>query len=63
MIPEIPEHIQKLMVDKIRLVNYKEMEHNRLLSIGRIYHTLSLVVEDNQTQDTVVICVQQFKPQ
>ncbi|CAF4457702.1 unnamed protein product, partial [Rotaria magnacalcarata] len=36
---------------------------NRLLSIGRIYHTLSLVTEENQSQDTVVIYVQQHKPQ
>ncbi|CAF3237234.1 unnamed protein product [Rotaria sp. Silwood2] len=63
MIVEIPLHIQKLMIEKIRRVGYKETEYNRLLSIGRIYHTLSLVTEDKKTQDTVVICVQQFKPQ
>ena len=63
MIVEIPAHIRKLMIDKIRLINYKETDYNRLLSIGRIYHTLSLVTEENQAQDTVVICVQQFKPQ
>jgi hypothetical protein len=63
MIIEIPPHIQKLMIEKIRLAGYKETEYNRLLSIGRIYHTLSLVSEENRTQDTVVICVQQFKPQ
>jgi hypothetical protein len=63
MIIEIPEHIRKLMVEKIRLIGYKETDYNRLLTIGRIYHTLSLVKEDNQTQDTVVICVQQLRPQ
>ncbi|CAF1152502.1 unnamed protein product [Rotaria sordida] len=63
MIIDIPPHIHKLMIEKIRRVGYKETEYNRLLSIGRIYHTLSLVTEDKQTQDTVVICVQQFKPQ
>ncbi|CAF3363299.1 unnamed protein product [Rotaria socialis] len=63
MIIEIPPHIQKLMIERIRRIGYKETEYNRLLSIGRIYHTLSLVTEDSQTQDTVVICVQQFKPQ
>jgi hypothetical protein len=51
------------MIEKIRLAGYKETEYNRLLSIGRIYHTLSLVSEENRTQETVVICVQQFKPQ
>lgn len=64
MIIEIPDHIRKLMVDRIRRMNYKETDCNRLLTIGRIYHTLSLVKEENQTtQDAVVICVQQFKPQ
>jgi hypothetical protein len=63
MITEISAHMQRLMIDNIRRTDYKETEYNRLLSIGRIYHTLSLVVENNITQDTVVICVQQFKPQ
>jgi len=64
MIIEIPTHVRKLMIEKIRRMNFKETDFNRLLSIGRIYHTLSLVKEENQTtQDTVVICVQQFKPQ
>lgn len=64
MIIEIPLHIRKLMIDKIRRMNYKETDCNRLLTIGRIYHTLSLVKEEAQTtQDTVVVCVQQFKPQ
>ncbi|CAF1097333.1 unnamed protein product [Rotaria sp. Silwood1] len=63
MIIDIPPHIRKLMIEKIQRVGYKETEYNRLLSIGRIYHTLSLVTDDNQAQDTVVICVQQFKPQ
>ena len=63
MIVEIPPHIHKLMIDNIRRICYQETEYNRLLSIGRIYHTISLVREENQSQDTVVICVQQFKPQ
>ena len=63
MIVEIPDHIHKLMIEKIRLVNCKPTDYNRLLTIGRIYHTLSLVTEENQAQDTVVICVQHFKPQ
>lgn len=63
MIMDIPLHIHKMMIEKIRRIGYKETEYNRLLSIGRIYHTLSLVTEDNQAQDAVVISVQQFKPQ
>jgi hypothetical protein len=64
MVIEIPAHVKKLMIEKIRRMNFKETDCNRLLSIGRIYHTLSLVKEENQTtQDTVIIFVQQFKPQ
>ncbi|UJR27809.1 hypothetical protein I4U23_009078 [Adineta vaga] len=63
MIVEIPPHIYKAMIEKIRLIGYKETGYNRLLSIGRIYHTLSLITEENRTQDTVFISVQQFKPQ
>ena len=63
MIVEIPDHIQQKMIEYIRRANLKETEHNRLLSIGKIYHTLSLVTEDDQSQDTVVIYVQQYKPQ
>ena len=63
MIVEIPPHIHKMMVENIRRAEYIETECNRLVSIGRVYHTLSLVNEKNYTQDTVVICVQQFKPQ
>ena len=63
MIIEIPTHVQKTMIDNIRRMNFKETDCNRLLSIGRIYHTLSLVKEDNPTQDSVVICILQFKPQ
>jgi len=64
MIIEIPPHIQKLMIERIRRMNFKETDCNRLLSIGRLCHTLSLVKDENQTaQDTVVIFVQQFKPQ
>ncbi|CAF3303438.1 unnamed protein product [Rotaria sp. Silwood2] len=63
MIIEIPGHIHQKMIESIRRAGYKETEYNRLLSIGRIYHTLSLVREENQSQDTVVIYVQQHKPQ
>jgi hypothetical protein len=63
MIVEIPGHIHQKMIESIRRAGLKETEYNRLLSIGRIYHTLSLVTEDNQSQDTVVIYVQQHKPQ
>jgi hypothetical protein len=63
MIIEIPYHIRKLMIEKILLVGYKKTEYNRLLSIGRIYHTLSLVTVENQPQDSLVIYVQQFKHQ
>ena len=63
MIVDIPLHIQNSMVKKINRTGYKETQYNCLLSIGRIYHTLSLVTDDNQTQDTVIISVQQFKPQ
>ena len=62
MILDIPAHIHKSMVENIRRAGYKETGYNRLLSIGRIYHTLSLVTEDDRAQDTVIICVQQFKP-
>jgi hypothetical protein len=63
MIIEIPTYVEKSMIEKIRAINYKETDCNRLLSIGRIYHTLSLVKEENNPiQDTVVIFVQQFKP-
>ena len=63
MIVEIPGYVKQKMIDTIRRAGYTETEYNRLLSIGRIYHTLSLVIEDNQSQDTVVIYVQQHKPQ
>ncbi|CAF3777058.1 unnamed protein product [Rotaria magnacalcarata] len=63
MIVDIPGHIHQKMSESIRRAGYKETEYNRLLSIGRIYHTLSLVTEENQSQDTVVIYVQQHKPQ
>ncbi|CAF1551520.1 unnamed protein product, partial [Adineta ricciae] len=63
MIVEIPAYVKQKMIDTIRRAGYTETEYNRLLSIGRIYHTLSLVIEDNQSQDTVVIYVQQHKPQ
>ena len=63
MILEIPTHIRQKMIESIRRAGYKETDHNRLLSIGRIYHTLSLVIEESQSQDTVVIYVQQHKPQ
>jgi hypothetical protein len=63
MILEIPSHIHQKMIVSIRRDGLKETEFNRLLSIGRIYHTLSLVIEENQPQDTVVIYVQQHKPQ
>ncbi|CAF1052106.1 unnamed protein product [Adineta ricciae] len=62
MVVEIPLHVTKIMIEKIRLSGYKETGYNRLLSIGRIYHTLSLVTEANPKPDTAVICVQQFKP-
>lgn len=51
------------MLDNIRRAEFIETDYNRLVSIGRVYHTLSLVNEKCSTQDTVVICVQQFKPQ
>lgn len=63
MITEIPLHINLKMIETIRRAGYEPTEYNRLLSIGRIYHTLSLVKEGNQSQDTVVIYVQQYKPQ
>ncbi len=63
MIVEIPGHIHQKMIESIRRASLKETEYNRLLSIGRIYHTLSLVIEENRSQDTVVIYVQQHKPQ
>ena len=62
MIVEIPGHIHHSMTESIRRANCKETEYNRLLSIGKIYHTLSLVIIDNQPPDTVVIYVQQHKP-
>ena len=63
MIVEIPNHIDLKMRESIRRANYQPTEHNRLLSIGRIYHTLSLVIEETQSQDSVAIYVQQYKPQ
>ncbi len=64
MIIEIPPYVQKSITENIRAINnYKETDCNRLLSIGRVYHTLSLVQEENNPiQDTVVILVKQFKP-
>jgi len=62
MIPNIPPFILKLISENIRRVGHQETEENCLLSIGRIYHTISLAVEDNPNQETVVICVQQYKP-
>lgn len=63
MIPEIPQHVRKMMVDNIRRLTFKETDCNRLLTVGRIYHTLSLATEETSSPDTVVICVQIFKPQ
>jgi len=63
MIVEIPGHIRQKMIESIRRAGYKETEYNRLLSIGRIYHTISLVTEEGRSQDSVVIYVQQHKPQ
>ncbi|CAF3911665.1 unnamed protein product [Adineta steineri] len=63
VIMEIPPHIEKIMIEKIRLAGHKPTDCNRLLNIGRIYHTISLITEENRSQDTVVITVQQFKPQ
>ncbi|CAF1128072.1 unnamed protein product [Adineta steineri] len=48
MIVDIPAHIHQKMIDSIRRAGCKETEYNRLLSIGRIYHTLSLVTEESQ---------------
>lgn len=63
MIVEIPLHVRKMMIDNIRRLTYKETDYNRLLSVGRIYHALSLVTEERPSPDTVVVCVQIFKPQ
>jgi len=63
MIMEIPQHIKQKMSDDIRRAGFQETDYNRLLSIGRIYHTLSLVIEENRSQDTVVIFVMQYRPQ
>lgn len=62
MIPLIPQYVSKFISENIRLVGHRETGENCLLSIGRIYHTISLAVEDNPNQETVVICVQQYKP-
>jgi hypothetical protein len=64
MIIEMPPHIHQEMTEFIRRAGYKQTEYNRLLSIGKMYHILSLVLlEDSQPQETVVIYVQQYKPQ
>ena len=63
MIIEIPTHIQAKMLESIRRAGLKETEHNRLLSIGKMYHTLSLVIEESRSQDAVVIFVQTYKSQ
>ena len=63
MIMEIPNHIEQKMFDSIRRTSYQPTDSNRLLSIGRIYHTVSLVKDESPNQDTVVIYVQQYKPQ
>jgi len=63
MIVEIPLHVRKMMIDNIRRLTFKETDYNRLLSVGRIYHALSLVTEERPSPDTVVVCVQIFKPQ
>lgn len=62
MIPNIPLYMDRLINDNIRRAGYLGTGNDRLLSIGRIYHTLSLAVEGNNNPDTVVICVQQYKP-
>ena len=63
MINEIPKHVEKLMLENIRRTDYQSTNYNRLLSIGRIYHTVSLADDDNRSQDSVVIFVKQFKPE
>ena len=63
MIVEIPTHIDQKMRECLRRVNCQPTEYNRLLSIGRIYHILSLVIEETPLQDPVAIYVQQYKPQ
>lgn len=62
MILEIPKQTEQKMLESIR-TNYEPTDCNRLLSIGRIYHTVSLVKDENPNQDSVVIYVQQYKPQ
>ena len=64
MIVEIPARIDQKMKESIRRANCHPTDHNRLLSIGRIYHTVSLVTIDNQLPpDAIVTYVQQYKPQ
>ena len=62
MIVDIPGHIYQKMLEAIQREGYQSTEYNRLLSIGRIFHTLSLVIEENSSQDTVIIYIQQYKP-
>ena len=62
MIIDIPSHIEQKIYESIRRTSYQLTECNRLLSIGRIYHTVSLVIEDNPVQDTAVIYVLHYRP-
>ncbi|CAF4072663.1 unnamed protein product, partial [Adineta steineri] len=62
MIVAIPGDFYRKMMISIRQAGLKETEYNHLLNIGKMYHTLSLVTKENQSQDTVVIYVQEYKP-
>ena len=62
MILQIPDYIAAKLFDAIRLAGYRATEYNRLLCHGKVYHTLSLVTEENRSQDFVVTYVQHHKP-
>lgn len=63
LITEIPKHIELNMKESIRRANCHPTDHNRLLSIGRIYHTVSLVKIDNMPPNSMATLFQQYKPQ
>ncbi|CAF1121552.1 unnamed protein product [Didymodactylos carnosus] len=63
MVSVMPEIFKGKMEDSITQSGYKRLGLDFFLSMGRIYHTISLVTSENSTEDTVEIYVQQHKPQ
>ena len=58
----MPAYILKIIRENIRRVGHRDTGEHCILNIGRIYHTISLAVEENPNQETLIIFVQQYKP-